>query len=163
MSTGSPWAASSSSAIVSSFSASVGRHRLEARLQLRVLVLGGQGLGPVQGQVEGAAAVVDLVHLARGVAGVLQVLADGLRPGSRPAAPPGRCRCCSAIMLQGRHQGAVLAQRVPAQVAFLEELLHVLGRRAAGAGLEQAAAVRAAARWRACGRWCPARGWGRGR
>ena len=34
-----------------------------------------------------------------------------------------------------------LAERVPAQVVLLHELLHVLGRRAAGAGLEQPAAV----------------------
>src|SRR3546814_7334289 len=33
-----------------------------------------------------------------------------------------------------------LAQRIPAQIVFGRELLHVLGRRAAGAGLEQAAA-----------------------
>ena len=38
-------------------------------------------------------------------------------------------------------QGEELTEAVPAQVVLLDQLLHVLGRRAAGAGLEQAAAV----------------------
>ncbi len=41
--------------------------------------------------------------------------------------------------LERRGQRQELAERVPAQVVLLDELLHVLGRRAAGAGLEQAA------------------------
>ena len=47
----------------------------------------------------------------------------------------------SADQLEGGHEGAVLAEGVPAQVAFLHELLDVLGRRAAGAGLEEPAAL----------------------
>src|SRR5262252_11173696 len=39
--------------------------RLEAGLQLRVLVLGGQRLRPVQGEVEMTAAIVELADLAR--------------------------------------------------------------------------------------------------
>src|SRR5579872_1836880 len=51
--------------------------RLEAGLQLRVLGLGGQRLSPVQGEVEMAAAIVDLADPARGVAIELEELADG--------------------------------------------------------------------------------------
>ena len=44
-------------------------------------------------------------------------------------------------VLEARRQREELAQAVPAQVVLLDELLHVLRRRPAGAGLEQAAAV----------------------
>jgi hypothetical protein len=40
-----------------------------------------------------------------------------------------------AEVLERDGERQVLAERVPAQVALLHELLHVLGRRAAGAGL----------------------------
>ena len=43
-------------------------------------------------------------------------------------------------MLERRAQREELAERIPAQIAFFLELLDVLGRRAAGAGLEHAAA-----------------------
>src|SRR6201987_1827869 len=43
-------------------------------------------------------------------------------------------------MLERRTQSEKLAERIPAQIVLVLELLHVLGRRAAGAGLEQAAA-----------------------
>ena len=43
--------------------------------------------------------------------------------------------------LERRREREELAERVPAQVVLLHELLDVLGRRAAGAGLEQPAAV----------------------
>ena len=43
-------------------------------------------------------------------------------------------------MFERGAQGEELAERIPAQIAFLLELLHVLGRRAAGTGLEQPAA-----------------------
>ena len=43
-------------------------------------------------------------------------------------------------MFERRAQREELAERIPAQIALFLELLHVLGRRAAGAGLEQTAA-----------------------
>ena len=58
-----------------------------------------------------------------------------------------RQRACALVaVLVAQHlerdgQREELAERVPAQVVLLHELLDVLGRRAAGAGLEQPAAV----------------------
>ena len=43
-------------------------------------------------------------------------------------------------MLKGHRNGEILSQRVPPQVTFFEELLHVLGGRSSCASLEQAAA-----------------------
>ncbi len=40
-----------------------------------------------------------------------------------------------AEVLERHGERQILAERVPAQVALLHELLHVLGRRTAGAGL----------------------------
>src|SRR5262249_10524428 len=51
--------------------------RLEAGLQLRVLGLRGQRLSPVQGEVEMAAAIVELADLARRITVELEELADG--------------------------------------------------------------------------------------
>src|SRR5215510_9498001 len=51
--------------------------RFEAGLQLRVLGLCGQRLSPVQGEVEMAAAIVELADLARRRAVELEDLADG--------------------------------------------------------------------------------------
>ena len=44
-------------------------------------------------------------------------------------------------VLEAHGQGEELAEAVPAQVVLLQQLLDVLGGRAAGTGLEQAAAV----------------------
>ena len=49
--------------------------------------------------------------------------------------------CGRGVLGERLGQGEELAEAVPAQVVLLDQLLHVLGRRAAGAGLEQAAAV----------------------
>lgn len=54
----------------------------ELGLQLQVIVLFGQGLRPVQSQIEVAAAVIDLTNLARGRLAVFQQLAGGLVQGS---------------------------------------------------------------------------------
>ena len=86
------------------------------------------------------AAVVDLVDPARRRLVLGQVAAVGLvqRTGDDMGA--------AAVGLVGqvfdRHgQREELAQRIPAQMPFLHELLHVLRRRAAGTGLEHGAAV----------------------
>ena len=102
-------------------------------------VLGRQGFRPIQGEVEGAAAVIDLMHLARGGFGVFKIFADCLIQGFREnlgLVVPG----VGGDQLKRGDEGAVFAQGVPAEVAFFEELLHVLGGRAAGTGLEEAAA-----------------------
>ena len=87
-----------------------------------------------------AAAVVELADLARGRPAVLQQLAGGRveRLGEQLRA---RVAGLLGEQLERDRQREELAERVPAQVVLLHELLDVLGRRAAGAGLEQAAAV----------------------
>ena len=69
----------------------------KSRLQFLVLRLRSQSLGPVHGQVEVAAAVVDLAYLARGRSVVVEELADRLveRFGQQqPRARSGRWRRC---------------------------------------------------------------------
>ena len=58
---------------------------------------------------------------------------------SRPGPWPSRSRRRGQVLERGG-EGRELAQRIPAQVVFLLELLDVLGGRAAGARLEQPAA-----------------------
>src|SRR5690348_67277 len=112
-----------------------GGYRSEALLQLCVLVLGRERLGPPQRQIERRAAVVDLVHLARGKAAVFEILADRLVERFRQQGCPPVARL-RRDEFQRRHERAILAERIPAQMPFLHELLHVLWRRSAGAGLE---------------------------
>src|SRR5690554_2670025 len=92
----------------------------EERLELGVLVLSGQGLGPVHGQVEVAATVVQLTHLAGRRLVAVQELAVGLVQGlgqhQGTAVVEGL-----AQMLQGGGQGQELAQGVPAQVVLLQQ------------------------------------------
>ena len=88
-----------------------------------------------------AAAVVELADLARRRLAVLEQ-----RPGRRvERRRPSTCArglsVLSARNSSDDREREELAERVPAQVVLLHELLHVLGRRAAGAGLEQPAAV----------------------
>ena len=76
---------------------------------------------------------------------------DGERPSSstlpvaRSSVSPSSLRARVAGLvgehLERHREREELAERVPAQMVLATELLHVLGRRAAGAGLEQAAAV----------------------
>ena len=66
-------------------------------------------------------------------------------PVARSSVSARTCaRALSVVLgevLERRGQREELAEAVPAQVVLLDQLLHVLGRRAAGAGLEEAAAV----------------------
>ena len=99
-----------------------------------------QLLRPVEREVEVAAPVVELVHLARrrpvlvqhrarrAVERVGEQLRGGVVGGLREE-------------LERRREREELAERVPPQVVLLHELLHVLRRRPAGARLEQPAAV----------------------
>ena len=100
----------------------------------------GQLLRPVEREVEVRPAVVDRADLAgrrpvlveERARGAVERVGQHLRP--LVAGPVG-------VVLEGHGQREELAEAVPAQVVLLDELLHVLGRGAAGAGLEQAAAV----------------------
>ena len=108
----------------------------EAGLEFLVLALGGQGLGPVERQVEVAAPVVDLPHLAGRRLVVVEERGDGLverfrqHRGLRILVGVGN-------VFQRSGEGGELAEGIPAQVALLLELLDVLGGRAAGARLEE--------------------------
>ena len=122
----------------------VGAQRLgdrgEARRQLGVVGLCRQLPRPVEREVEVAAAVVELVHLARRRAVLVEHRAGGAveRVGEQLR---GRVVGLLREELERRRQREELAERVPAEVVLLHELLHVLGRRTAGTGLEQATAV----------------------
>ena len=80
-------------------------------LEFLVLVLPGQRLGPVQGQVEVAAAVVDLADLAGGRLVVVEELGDGLRRGCRPG--PWPCRCLKVALRCSRD--AAKAENSPSE------------------------------------------------
>src|SRR5665213_2472567 len=86
-----------------------------------------------------AAAVIDFADLARRVAVELEELADG---GVERLGENLRLGVLVGLrqMFERRAEGEELAERIPAQIALLLELLHVLGRRAAGTGLEKTAA-----------------------
>src|SRR5471030_524915 len=112
----------------------------ELRLQCSVFGLGGQGLCPVQRQVEVAAAVVDVADFARWRLVVVQELASGLVQGL------GQNQSFRVVvrhtkMLKGSGQGQELAQGIPAQEVFFQQLLNVLRCRTASAGFKQAAAI----------------------
>ena len=69
------------------------RQGRETSLQLRVLILSGQGACPVQRQIKMAAAVVQLMHFARWRLAVVEQVTDCLRVGgrsSRTLASPAR-------------------------------------------------------------------------
>mmetsp|Transcript_108236 Transcript_108236/g.149559 ORF Transcript_108236/g.149559 Transcript_108236/m.149559 type:complete len:486 (-) Transcript_108236:841-2298(-) len=114
-------------------------HAHELHLQLVVLILCRKGPRPVQAQVEVAAAVVDLATLPGGVLVDVEEMRRGLVQAVGQDLGLGVLRHRGEV-LNGHRQGQVLAQGVPAQVVALDELLHVLGRGAAGARLVHAAA-----------------------
>ena len=97
----------------------------EGRRQLGVVGLACQLLGPELGQVEVAAAVVELAGLAlRGL--VLQQEGAG-----GPVQRVGKDLCTGVArgrgqVLEADREGQELAQAVPAQVVFLQQLLDVL-------------------------------------
>jgi hypothetical protein len=113
--------------------------RFESRLQLLVLALRGQRLRPVQSEVEMAAPVVDLADLARGRAVEFEDFADRLVERFGENLRLGVLLGLRQVFERGAEREE-LAERVPAQIILVLELLDMLGRRAAGAGLEQTAA-----------------------
>jgi hypothetical protein len=116
--------------------------RREALGERGVVRLLGERLGPVAGEVEVAAAVVDLPRARAPGPGPRRGTARSPRRASSPstracASLPVRCARCSNDTASARNSPSESQRR---WFSF-DELLHVLGRRAAGAGLEQAAAV----------------------
>ena len=108
----------------------VGRERFgdgcEARRQLGVVGLRRQLAGPVERQVEVAAAVVELVHLARRRAVLVEHRAGGAVEGVGEQLRGGVVGLLREE-LERRRQREELTERVPAEVVLLHELLHVLG------------------------------------
>src|SRR5699024_1046500 len=113
--------------------------RGEALLEPGVLVLGRQRLRPVEGQVEVAAAVVELADLARRRLVLLEEGGDRGVEGVREDLRLGVVEVLREVLEGGAERGE-LAEGIPAQVALLEELLDVLGSGATGTRLEEAAA-----------------------
>src|SRR5699024_6143877 len=113
--------------------------RREALGQPGVLLLGGEGLGPVQREVEVAAAVVDLADPAgRGLV-LLEERRDRRVQGVGEHLRLGVLEGLGQVLQRGAERGE-LTEGVPAQVVLLEELLDVLRRGATGTGLEEPAA-----------------------
>ena len=139
------------------------RDRREARLQLLVLRLRRQRLGPVEGEVEVAAAVVDLADLARRRLVVVEELADRLveRLGE-DLAPSSFLNVLRDVLQRGRRarrtrRASPSAGSPPSRTA---------GRASAPSRRRRsrrARRPRGAGRSRASSRWCRSRGSGTGR
>jgi hypothetical protein len=110
-------------------------------LRVRRRRSGRRAPGPSRGEVEVAAAVVDGAEFAAGAAVVFEELAVGGVEGVGEDFGLRRRLKVSARCSKRRGEGEELAEAVPAEVVLLDELLDVLRRGAAGAGLEEAAAV----------------------
>src|SRR5699024_9499454 len=98
-------------------------HRLEELRQIRVRSLRSQLLGPVQRQVEVAAAVVDLARLA---GGRLVLVQERGRGGAESVGQDLRASVAGGggQVLEALRQGEELAEAVPAQVVLRKQLLH---------------------------------------
>ena len=119
MSTGLPWTARSSATIFASLAVSSSATGVKMALQFGVVVLRGEGLGPVEGEVEVRAAVVDGAELAAGRLVVLEELAVrgvervGEDLGLRQLEGLARCS-------KDGGEGEEFAEAVPAEEVFLE-------------------------------------------
>ena len=104
--------------------------------QVGVHGLRGQFLGPVEGQVEVATPIVDATEAT--ARGPVLLEERARRPVEGVGEDLGACIAGRlGQMLEADGEGKELTQAVPAQVVLLEELLHVLRRRATGARLEE--------------------------
>jgi len=97
------------------------------RGEFLVLGLSRQALRPVQRQIEVAAAIVELTHFAarRFVVVEEQTVSLIERLGKNLGAGIAGD---IAVLLERFGQRQKFAERIPAQVAFFDELLHMLGR-----------------------------------
>ena len=93
------------------------RQLREEVLQILVVILVGQFLRPVTGEVEVAAAVVQLTGVTRRRLVVLQQAFSGFVQGQAQQARPLVVLLFTQFF-QGNSRGQELAQRVPAQVIF---------------------------------------------
>ena len=115
-------------------------HRDEIFLQREVIGLPGQGLGPEKREVKMAAAIVEGAELASGAF----VLFEEFRRGGVEGVGEDLGLFVAGRfgqVLEGGSQGEEFAERIPAQVVFLGELLDVLRSRTAGPGFEESPAV----------------------
>ena len=97
----------------------------EARCQILILRLLGQRLRPVESQIEMAAAVIDFSDFARWRFIALQELGIGLIKGIRQHFRRGIVRHFGQMLQRGSQRQEV-SERIPPQIAFFLELLHVL-------------------------------------
>jgi hypothetical protein len=108
--------------------------------EFRIAVLRRESLRPVEREIEMAAPVVERAEFASGALVVLEKLAgrgvEGFGEDFRllAAARLGQ-------VLERRGQCEEFPERIPAQVILRGELLHVLGRGAAGSRFEESAAI----------------------
>src|SRR5262245_51417190 len=111
------------------------RDLLELLRDLLVRRLRGQRLCPIEREVEVAAPIIDLSDLSGRRLVALEELGVGLV--QRISQNLGH-RVVSRFrqVFQGSSQCEELTERIPSQVAFLLELLHMLRRRSSRAGLE---------------------------
>ena len=95
-------------------------------------------LRPVESEVIMAATIVDFVDLARRRFVFLEIAAVGLVQGIGDDLCPFTASLGGNVLYR-YGEGEELSQRIPAQMTFLDELLHVLGRRTTGPRFVQAA------------------------
>lgn len=112
----------------------------EEGLEFVVAGLGGEGLGPVEGEVEVAAAVVDGAEFAAGAAVEFEEFAGGGVEGVGEDFGPWEVEGFGDVFEAGG-EGEEFTETVPTKIVFFEELLDVFGGGAAGAGFEEAATV----------------------
>src|SRR5476649_343292 len=112
--------------------------RREVGLQFRVLALRGQGLRPVQRQVEVAATVVEFAGAGRWRLVIVEQLAGGFVQGLGQQLG-FRVAGLDAHVFQRHGQGQEFAQGIPAQMVFFHQLLDVFRSRTARARFVHAA------------------------
>ena len=141
MSTASPWTAASSATIFSSSAASRSASGANLAASSASAVCAASSLRPVQREIEVAAAVVELADSDATASGRARARCRSRGRAPRRADPGALVAGLLREHLERGGERQELAERVPAQVVLVQELLDVLGRGAAGARLEQAAAV----------------------
>ena len=124
----------------------------ELRSEVGVVGLRGQGIGPVEGEVEMAAAIVEFAGLTGGGFVFVEELADGVvhRFGKHERFGVVGLR---AEVFEGDGDGEEFTERIPPQMVLGVELLTCLGAEPPRRSRTNRRR-RAAARWKASWRWC---------